>query len=103
MDLGLSGKTALVTGSSAGIGLAIASALRREGASVLITGRDRDRLEAARRSLAAQGDAGAAMVEMFAADMTDPVAVDACLAHARRVWGRLDVLVANVGGGRMPA
>src|SRR4051812_32781583 len=101
MDLGLAGKSALVTGSSAGIGLAIAGALHREGASVLITGRDRERLENARRLLNGQHGSGAP-IEVFAGDMTDAATVDACVAYARQVFGRLDVLVANVGGGRMP-
>ncbi|EPE4034952.1 SDR family NAD(P)-dependent oxidoreductase, partial [Enterobacter kobei] len=42
MDLQLNGKTALVTGATAGIGLAIASTLAREGVAVTITGRDRE-------------------------------------------------------------
>ncbi len=44
MDLQLNGKTALVTGATAGIGLAIASTLAREGVAVTITGRDREKL-----------------------------------------------------------
>lgn len=46
MDLQLTGKTALVTGATAGIGLAIASALVREGVAVTLTGRDPAKLEA---------------------------------------------------------
>ena len=45
LELGLLGKTAIVTGSSAGIGLAIAKALYREGVSVAIAARDRDRFD----------------------------------------------------------
>jgi NAD(P)-dependent dehydrogenase (short-subunit alcohol dehydrogenase family) len=47
MDLQLKGKTALVTGSTAGIGLAIAQALAKEGASVIVNGRTEERVRAA--------------------------------------------------------
>jgi short-subunit dehydrogenase len=49
MDLQLSGKTAVVTGATAGIGLAIAATLAREGVSVAITGRSGEKLDAALR------------------------------------------------------
>ena len=55
MDLQLRGKRALVTGSTAGIGLAIAEALLREGASVVINGRTQERVGAALAGL--RGDA----------------------------------------------
>jgi NAD(P)-dependent dehydrogenase (short-subunit alcohol dehydrogenase family) len=51
MDLQLNGKKALVSGSTAGIGLAIATVLAREGASVVIAGRSRERLQKARESI----------------------------------------------------
>jgi NAD(P)-dependent dehydrogenase (short-subunit alcohol dehydrogenase family) len=47
MNLGLQGKTALVSGSTAGIGLAIATALAREGAQVIVNGRTRERVDKA--------------------------------------------------------
>ena len=53
MDLQLSGKTAIVTGATAGIGLAIATTLAREGVSVTITGRSGDKLDAAVQRIAA--------------------------------------------------
>jgi 3-oxoacyl-[acyl-carrier protein] reductase len=53
MDLQLSGKTAIVTGATAGIGLAIATTLAREGVSVTITGRGGDKLDAAVQRIAA--------------------------------------------------
>jgi 3-oxoacyl-[acyl-carrier protein] reductase len=103
MDLALRGRTVLVAGSSAGIGLAIARAFRDEGASVLITGRDRHRLDAARQALLAHGGGVETQtLESFAGDLTDGAVVEACIEHARAAWGRLDVLVANVGTGRMP-
>lgn len=91
MDLELNGKVVLVGGSSRGIGLAIAEAFLREGASVVVTGRDGDSLRAADDRLAGdvlvwQGDTGAGAAEVVAA--------------ARERFGRLDVVVANVGSGR---
>ncbi|TKD43493.1 SDR family NAD(P)-dependent oxidoreductase, partial [Azotobacter chroococcum] len=53
MDLQLNGKTAIVTGATAGIGLAIARTLASEGAAVTITGRSRDKLDAAVAEIAA--------------------------------------------------
>jgi len=59
MNLQLDGKTALVTGSTAGIGLAIATALAKEGAAVIVNGRTQERVdEAVRNSGAAYGIAG---------------------------------------------
>ena len=60
MDLQLSGKTAIVTGATAGIGLAIATTLAREGVSVTITGRGGDKLDAAVRRIAAAAPLDAA-------------------------------------------
>lgn len=95
MDLELSGKVALVAGSSRGIGLAIAAAFLREGASVVVTGRGEESLKSAveqlgnaDRVLAWCGDAGA--LEQ----------IPECLAGARERFGGLDVVVANVGSGR---
>jgi 3-oxoacyl-[acyl-carrier protein] reductase len=53
MDLGLTGKVAMIAGGSSGIGLAIARQLQREGATVAICGRDPGRLAAAREELSA--------------------------------------------------
>jgi 3-oxoacyl-[acyl-carrier protein] reductase len=94
MDLGLSGKRALVTGASKGIGLSVAEGLAAEGADVLLVGRGEASLrEAAERVRAA----GAPRVELLAADVTDPDAgervVDACVERL----GGIDVLVNNAG------
>ncbi|MBR8311817.1 SDR family oxidoreductase [Burkholderia dolosa] len=59
MDLQLAGKTALVTGATAGIGLAIAKTLAREGVAVTVTGRDPKKLQAAAAEIAADAPAGA--------------------------------------------
>src|SRR5690348_17069155 len=85
MDLGLSGKRCLVTGSTAGIGLATARMLAAEGAHVTVTGRDADRVEHAR------ADAGAA--KGIAADLSKPDEANRLVAEA----GPIDCLVNNVG------
>jgi len=85
----LQGKRALVTGGSDGIGLAIAAAFRREGASVVIVGRDPDKLEAARKQI---GE-----VETIAADLATQDGIET-LAKAVERWGEsLDVIVNNAG------
>ena len=91
MDLQLSGKTAFVSGSTQGIGYAIAEALLREGVSVVINGRDEGRLRRAVDRLAAA--VPGAVVSGIAADFADP-------EHVRRLvdsLGDLDILVNNVG------
>jgi 3-oxoacyl-[acyl-carrier protein] reductase len=92
VNLGLEGRRALVTGSSRGIGLAVARALHAEGARVLLHGRDEDALAAA----AAQLD-GAATV---AADITAPEAGERLRAAADDALGGIDILVNNAGTSR---
>ena len=87
MDLGLSGKLALVTGSTAGIGFAIARQLAREGATVYVNGRTQARVDHAVREI------GAANVKGVAADLSSRAGVDALIAQIPR----LDVLVNNFG------
>ena len=89
MDLQLQDKTALVTGSSAGIGFATAAALAREGADVIINGRDADRLADARARIA-QAVPGAS-VEVVVADVATPDGAEALIAAAPAV----DILVNN--------
>jgi 3-oxoacyl-[acyl-carrier protein] reductase len=96
MDLGLRDKVALVAGSSAGIGFAIAAALLAEGARVVITGRDPDRLARARARLADGDD----RVIAVAGDCTAHDGIARVLEAIEKQAGRLDVLVANVGSGR---
>ena len=93
MDLGLAGKVALVTGSSRGIGIAIASRLVEEGADVVFCARGRDRLEDAVAAAAGPGRAVA-----VAADVSTREGVDMLLEGAVAAFGRVDIVVNNVGG-----
>ncbi|GAA1997011.1 SDR family oxidoreductase [Microbacterium ulmi] len=93
MDLGLSGKTFIVGGGSAGLGFASARALVGEGARVVIAARRPDRLADA---LAALGADAAGL----AVDVADPSVPDALVALAQERFGRLDGAVVNTGGPR---
>lgn len=91
----LQGKAAIVTGSTSGIGLAIARALATEGAAVMINGwGDPDAIEQARASLEQASGARALHDD---ADMSDPVAIAAMVARCHRELGGPDILVNNAG------
>ncbi len=97
MDLELTGKTALVTGASAGIGRGIALALAAEGVRLAITARRRDRLEAVADEIAAAGAQRPAIIEC------DFMREDAARTIARAALdalGAVDILVNNAGGSR---
>lgn len=96
MDAGLRGRVAVVTGGSAGIGLATAEALLREGAHVVVCGRDRGRLAGAEARLAAAGGE----VEAVACDVLDEAAVEALRGRVAERFGRCDALVCNAGQAR---
>ena len=88
----LSGKRALVTGGSDGFGLAISEAFLREGADVLIVGRDASKLAGARQKLAAAGN-----VETLSADLSTSSGIDAVATHVKGSGRALDILVNNAG------
>ncbi|MGT2501551.1 SDR family NAD(P)-dependent oxidoreductase [Bradyrhizobium guangxiense] len=92
MKLELNDRVALVTGASRGIGLAIATTFAAEGAKVALAARGADALNAARAIIG-----GSASVHV--ADVTDPTVAKALVAGVEKQWGRLDVLVCNVGSG----
>jgi 3-oxoacyl-[acyl-carrier protein] reductase len=91
----LSGKAAIVTGASRGIGRAIAVDLARQGAAVSLIGRDRAALEetAAEARAAREG----AKIAIHVADVTDSAAVDAFVAATVAQFGAVDIAVANAG------
>jgi 3-oxoacyl-[acyl-carrier protein] reductase len=101
MDLGLTGKRALVLSSSRGLGLGIAEALAGEGANVLLTGRTEDRLAEAVAAINARGQGTASYV---VSDLSDDAVVDTLVSAVAKHLGGIDILVNNTGGpppGRM--
>jgi len=94
MDLGISGKVALVTAGSRGLGRASAEALAADGARIVVSARHEDSLREAEQAIAALGTE----VLAIAADITDPATPDRLVADAVQRFGRLDIVVANAGG-----
>ncbi|MDQ6917212.1 MAG: glucose 1-dehydrogenase [Pseudomonadota bacterium] len=92
----LSGRRALITGSGGGLGFAIARGLARAGAEVVLNGRNRDKLDAAQRSLS--GEALNAHAVSF--DVTDASAVGEAIADIEQRIGPLDVVVNNAAVNR---
>ncbi|MDP2318756.1 MAG: SDR family oxidoreductase [Acidobacteriota bacterium] len=96
MDLGLTGKVAVVTGGSRGLGLAAAEALIGEGAHVVVCARGAEQLQIAVEQLRAAA-ANGARAETVTADVSTQHGVASVIETAIRTFGRLDVLVNNVG------
>lgn len=94
MDLKISGKRALVTGSSSGIGEAIARYLAREGATLVVHGRDAKRTEAVAADIVRQGGAAHAVTT----DLTDDSAAQKLREFIEGTIGGIDILVNNAGG-----
>ena len=89
MDLGLSGKVALVTGASQGIGFAVAQALADEGAQVAVSSRSQERIEAAAKRIGARA---------YVHDTNDLDSAPALVDRIEEELGPLAVLVTNTGG-----
>lgn len=96
MDLGFAGSTAVVTGGSKGMGLAIAETLAAEGACVAVMARGQDALDAAVESLL---QAGAPDAVGISVDMTDAQSIAGSFAAVSERWGRLNSLVHTIGPG----
>lgn len=86
----LTGKVALVTGATGGIGLEIAKALHAQGATVALSGRRVEQLEALKAELGERA-------EIFPADLADPASVDALIPAVEKALGGVDILVNNAG------
>jgi 3-oxoacyl-[acyl-carrier protein] reductase len=89
MDLGLAGKTALITGATSGIGLAIAQRLAQEGCGIAICGRTQAKLDGALATL--PGARG------FIADIGKPADVATLVDQTVQAFGRIDIVVSNAG------
>lgn len=89
----LTGRVALVTGASAGLGRHFAAVLARAGAAVALAARRRDELDAAVREIEASGGRAAAVT----LDVTDAVSVRAAVDAAEKALGPVDILVNNAG------
>jgi 3-oxoacyl-[acyl-carrier protein] reductase len=89
MDLGLRDRVCLITGSTSGIGLETARLLTAEGARVVVTGRDQDRVERARLEVSAALG--------VACDLSEPTAPEELVAETAEALGPVECLVNNVG------
>jgi NAD(P)-dependent dehydrogenase (short-subunit alcohol dehydrogenase family) len=96
MDLHLTGKTAVITGGSGGIGYGLVMEFAREGANVVNASRNAVFGEEIAKRAAAEGLPG--KVIAVATDVTDRASVDAMVARANEVFGPVDILVNNAGG-----
>jgi NAD(P)-dependent dehydrogenase (short-subunit alcohol dehydrogenase family) len=96
MDLGLKGKTAVITGGSVGIGLAVAEALAAEGVHVVLAARGQERVESEAARIASQNGVDARGV---ACDVATMEGVRTLLDAADRFHGGADILINNAGSG----
>jgi len=94
MELGLNGRTAVVTGGSLGIGRAIARELAQEGVSVAIVARDAARLQDAAGAIARETNGRCIPI---AADLAEPEQLERAMTQAQSALGHIDILVNNAG------
>ena len=92
MDLKLKGKTALISGSSKGIGFSIATCLHNEGCNVVINSRHTSALQTASKQIGSN-------VSYFAADVTKNSECEKLVKHTIKTFGNIDILICNVGDG----
>lgn len=95
MNLGLKGRTAVVAGSSQGLGRAIANALAAEGADIVINSRSADKLAAVKDEIVRETGA---RVEAIASDLNEEAGATALITGAHQAFGQVDILVTNTGG-----
>jgi 3-oxoacyl-[acyl-carrier protein] reductase len=100
MDLGLKGRSCVVTGAGRGIGRETARLLCAEGASVLLVARNEERLASAAAEAEAAGTDAAGRAETLVLDITADDAGERMLAEASERFGALDVLVNNAGSAK---
>ena len=91
----LKGKTALVTGSTSGIGLGIAKALARQGANIVLNGFGD--VDGPRAEVLAAGEAAGAQVAYHGADMSRVADIEDMMKYSASQFGRVDILVNNAG------
>lgn len=104
MNLGLSGKTVIVTGGSAGIGLACAKTLFREGVHTAIVARNEKPLEQAARAIRSSSPhPGHAQVVAISADLTRAEDIQKLVQTVHERFGRIDILINNAGSARAGA
>ena len=96
MDLGITGRIAVVTGGSEGIGLAAAHILAEEGANVVILARTQSKLDAA---VAEISSTAVGEIEAISCDVSDQDSVTAAFDRILDKWGKVDILVNNAGTG----
>ena len=96
MDLNLSGRRALVTGASTGLGKSTALALAQEGAEVAIASRSQEKLAVAKSEIISL--VPSAVVHIIPTDVTSNEEVASMAATAEDVMGGVDILIANAGG-----
>jgi 3-oxoacyl-[acyl-carrier protein] reductase len=97
VDLGLKGRSCVVTGASRGIGQETARLLCAEGANVLLVGRNEERLEAAREEATTAGAEAGGRAEALTVDVTEAGAGERMVAAAEEHFDGIDVLVNNAG------
>ena len=94
MDLGLHGKAAIITGGSAGLGLAIAKELAREGCDVCICARNEERLAAAKREIQSVSEG---VVRAVRCDVIVPEEIARVVEETVALFGTVHILVSNAG------
>lgn len=95
MDLNLKAKVALVVASSQGLGKAIAEELVKEGAFVMLTSRDKEKLQVVKEELE---QLGTGKVAYYPADITNADEIKSLVQVTRETFGKIDILVNNAGG-----